>query len=216
MFSNLVRKLVGIPSILDCNFASGLDAGGYLLYGLGRSLRPKVCVEIGSARGLSACLIGQALKENGSGKLYAIDPHEPTGWNDGNSVDSYSLMIANLERFGISSYVEIVRDYSTNIGKTWDKEIDLLFIDGDHSYEGVKADWEVFSPHVSKFGIVVFHDTTWDFHRDSKWFRSDMGVPKFVEELRVSGYQVITIDQYCGISMVQPKLGGVPLVSEDN
>ena len=212
MFSSFIRKMVGFPSIADCDFLSGLDAGGYLLYGLGRSLRPKICVEIGSARGLSACLIGRALKENGQGKLYAIDPHEATEWNDGNSVSSFSLMKENLKRFGVDAYVEIVREYSINVGKTWDKEIDLLFIDGDHSYEGVKADWDIFTPHVSKFGVVVFHDTTWEFHQDSKWFRADMGVPRFVEELRLDGYPVLTIDNYCGISLVQPTRGGVPLI----
>jgi len=37
-------------------------------------------------------------------------------------------------------------------------KVDLLFIDGDHSYEGVKKDWEMYSPLVKKGGIVVFHD----------------------------------------------------------
>ncbi len=91
----------------------------------------------------------------------------------------------------------------------------MLFIDGDHSYEGVKADWELFSPFLSKFGVAVFHDTTWEYHRDSKWYRADMGVPKFVEELRVNGVQVVTIDQYCGISIVQPPGGGVTLIPHD-
>ena len=35
---------------------------------------------------------------------------------------------------------------------------DLLFIDGDHSYKGVKKDWEMYSPLVKKGGLVVFHD----------------------------------------------------------
>ncbi len=212
MFNRILSKLIRPRSIRDFNFSSGLDAGGYALYGLARALRPNTCVEIGSARGLSACLVGQALKENGKGKLYAIDPHATTEWNDGNSIDSYSVMLANIEKFGVNSQVEIIRDYSSNVSKAWDKTIDMLFIDGDHSYEGVKADWEAFSPHVKKFGVVVFHDTTWEYHRDSEWFRSDMGVPKFVEDLRVAGFQVITIDEYCGISMVQPTKGGVPLV----
>lgn len=36
--------------------------------------------------------------------------------------------------------------------------IDLLFIDGDHTYEGVKKDWEQYSPLVRSGGLVVFHD----------------------------------------------------------
>ena len=37
-------------------------------------------------------------------------------------------------------------------------KIDLLFIDGDHSYEGVKKDYELYSPFVKKGGMIVFHD----------------------------------------------------------
>ena len=38
------------------------------------------------------------------------------------------------------------------------KEIDILFIDGDHSYEGVKKDFEMYSPLVRNKGIIAFHD----------------------------------------------------------
>ncbi|TFF99080.1 MAG: class I SAM-dependent methyltransferase [Promethearchaeota archaeon] len=38
------------------------------------------------------------------------------------------------------------------------KEIDVLFIDGDHSYEGVKQDFEMYAPLVKKNGLIVFHD----------------------------------------------------------
>jgi len=39
-----------------------------------------------------------------------------------------------------------------------DKKIDFLFIDGDHSYEGVKRDFEMYAPLVVKGGIIAFHD----------------------------------------------------------
>lgn len=42
--------------------------------------------------------------------------------------------------------------------KIYIPEIDFLFIDGDHSYEGVKKDWEMYGSLVRKGGIVVFHD----------------------------------------------------------
>lgn len=40
--------------------------------------------------------------------------------------------------------------------------LDFLFIDGDHSYEGVKADFEMYSPLVRPGGIVAFHDVAQD------------------------------------------------------
>ncbi len=51
------------------DFQSGLGDSGWLLYGLARSMKPQVCVEIGSARGKSACAVGLALLRNGGGKL---------------------------------------------------------------------------------------------------------------------------------------------------
>jgi hypothetical protein len=49
--------------------------------------------------------------------------------------------------------VKRVYNYIQKIG--W---LDVLFIDGDHSYEGVLTDWLLYSPLVRKRGIVAFHD----------------------------------------------------------
>ncbi len=174
-------------------------------------MKPHVAVEIGSARGKSACYIGMALKHNGSGRLYAIDPHTSTNWNDDNSVDTYDIMLSNLRELDLADVVTPLREYSNTALPKLPKPIDVLFIDGDHSYVGVKADWDNFIPHLSPFGVVLFHDTTWDLQPDSKWHRQDMGVPRFVDELRRSGYPVLTIDRDCGISIVQPQRGGVSL-----
>lgn len=190
---------------------SGLGDSADLLYGLVRSMKPEVCVEIGSARGKSACHIGMALKENGSGTLYAIDPHEPTDWNDSKAVDSFKIFEDNISAVDVRNQISIIRSYSDAAARDWSLPIDLIFIDGDHSYEGVKRDWELFLPHVKPFGIVVFHDTIWDLPPYKGKARATMGVPRFVDELREQGYQVLTIDRDCGLSLVQPVVGGRPL-----
>lgn len=193
------------------DFQSGLGDSAWLLYGLARSIKPKVCVEIGSARGKSACFVGLALRRNGGGKLYAIDPHSPTDWNDKDSVDSYTIITENLRKSGAVDFVEIVRKTSDEAAKGWKHKIDLIFIDGDHTYEGVKRDWELFLPHLNEFGVVVFHDTLWDIRPDDKYNRAGMGVPRFVDELRAAGYPAITIDQNFGVTLIQPRIGGVKL-----
>jgi predicted O-methyltransferase YrrM len=192
-------------------FNSGLGDSSYLLYGITRAMKPEVCVEIGSARGKSACFIGMALRENGGGKLFAIDPHRPTAWNDFESVDTCEVMRRNLRALRLGEHVEIVRMESGAVAHGWRRQIDMIFIDGDHSYEGVKRDWDLFVPFVREFGVVIFHDTIWDVRPDPRWSRPDMGVPRFVEELRQRAYPVLTIDKDCGVSMVQPVKGGVSL-----
>ena len=196
-------------------FVSGLGDSAWLLYGLARSLQPEVCVEIGSARGKSACFVGQALKQNGKGKLYAIDPHAKTDWNDIMSVDTYDVMRKHLESLGLLDRVEIVRKTAEQAALNWNLTIDLLFIDGDHSYEGVKKDWELFTPHLSPFGVVVFHDTTWEIDpaNRSTSTRDDMGVPRFVDDLRLAGQPVITLPRDYGVSIVQARPRGISLVA---
>ncbi len=201
----------GTSSLDNVDFQSGLGDSAFLLYGLARSVKPQVAVEIGSARGKSACFVGRALKENGHGKLYAIDPHTRTDWNDENSVETIDVMQSNIRRLGLEAQVEIIRDVSENAARGWTRPIDMLFIDGDHSFDGVKRDWELFSPFVTRFGVVIFHDTLWDLEPDSPYSRADMGVPAFVEELRERGYPVTTLNRDFGVSIVQPALNGVPL-----
>lgn len=60
------------------------------------------------------------------------------------------------------------------------KEIDLLFIDGDHSYEGVKKDFEMYSPLVKNNGMIAFHDIV--VHDQSE----NCGVNKFWNEIKES------------------------------
>jgi predicted O-methyltransferase YrrM len=205
------RKAVARARTDSIQFQSGLGDSSEILYGLARSMKPQICVEIGSARGKSACAVGMALRENGFGRLYAIDPHLPTEWNDSRSIETYDILRRNIRTLNLGAHIEIVRSYSAEVACTWTRPIDLIFIDGDHSYQGVKRDWELFVPHVKQFGVVVFHDTIWDLRPDLQWGRSDMGVPRFVDELRRQGYPVLTIDKDCGVTLVQPRIGGVPL-----
>ena len=37
--------------------------------------------------------------------------------------------------------------------------VDFIFIDGDHSYEGLQGDWEAWSPLVAPQGIIALHDS---------------------------------------------------------
>jgi cephalosporin hydroxylase len=58
------------------------------------------------------------------------------------------------------------------------RPLDFLFIDGDHSYEGVKADFELYSPFVAKGGLIGFHDIV------PNKPGLEFGVPQFWQELK--------------------------------
>jgi hypothetical protein len=56
--------------------------------------------------------------------------------------------------------------------------LDFLFIDGDHSYEGVKKDFNMYGPLVKDGGIIAFHDIT------PYPFNLSIGVSKFWQEIK--------------------------------
>jgi hypothetical protein len=114
------------------------------------------------------------------GPLYAIDPHRPNDWAEspyGRDLDTAESFRTNISKLGLSEQVIMIRSTSEEAARDWQRPIDLIFIDGDHSCTGVKRDWELFAPHVRPFGIVVFHDTIWDLPPWREWARADMGVP---------------------------------------
>ncbi|OIR07332.1 hypothetical protein GALL_105880 [mine drainage metagenome] len=193
-------------------FNSGLGDAGWLLHGLVRTMKPETCVEIGSARGHSTCLLGLALKLNLRGRLWAVDPHFQNAWSDKVAEDTQATLSSNLAAAGVTDYVTIVRKTTRDAESSLPIRIDFAFIDGDHSYEGVKTDWEILKPRMAPFGVVVFHDTLWDRNRDEELYKSyrreNMGVPKLLEELRLEGYPIVTINQNWGISMLQLPKGG--------
>ena len=174
-------------------------------------MNPSVCVEIGSAQGKFTCYIASALAEIGKGDLYAIDPHTTTDWNDSASVDSLPILKENLRLWGRvlkSAFRSFARPRKRppRIGKS----LLIFYCYRDHSYEGVKQDWELFSPFVKESGVIVFHDTAWHLEEGDA-MAPEMGVPRFVEELRNAGYPVVTLLQNHGLSLVQPVKGGMPL-----
>jgi predicted O-methyltransferase YrrM len=60
------------------------------------------------------------------------------------------------------------------------RQLDFLFIDGDHSYEGVKSDYEMYSPLVRNGGLIAFHDIV------PRAPERACGVPRFWEELKMT------------------------------
>ena len=61
-------------------------------------------------------------------------------------------------------YIVPIRGLSTDVVEnvaSHTTSLDLLFIDGDHSYEGVKADWDAYNRFLKPGTLVVFHDWGW-------------------------------------------------------
>jgi cephalosporin hydroxylase len=125
------------------------DEAAYL-YRLVGDEQPAVIVELGRFRGGSTLLFAAA----GAGALVHSYDLETRQGRSGAELDRE--LSEALERYGLSDRV-VLHMESSRTAEPPDA-IDVLFIDGDHSEEGVRADFERWSPHVSPGGHVLFHD----------------------------------------------------------
>jgi predicted O-methyltransferase YrrM len=118
-------------------------------------------VEIGVYEGSSAVVLCEVL--DAAAELHLVDPfgHHPAalpaGW--GATERASRRVVARAARRHDGPRVRWHVDFSAAVAGRWTAgEVDLLFVDGDHSEEGVAEDWEVWHRHVAPGGTVVFHD----------------------------------------------------------
>ncbi len=125
------------------------------LFGLIKEMRPQKVIEIGRYKGGSTFLIAAAM--NGEGKFWSIDIGEKEVRLHGNrNARSFDEQLADVcRRLGLS--VNIVVGDSRKI-RVDTGEVDLVLIDGDHSSEGVRNDFERFGKRVRVGGAVLFDD----------------------------------------------------------
>jgi predicted O-methyltransferase YrrM len=121
-------------------------------------------VEIGSYFGASAAALSAGLSSGGAGgRIICIDTWNNDAMSEGNQ-DTLTRFLSNTKEY--SSYINPIRGWSTdesvvNQVKQQAGRIDLLFIDGDHSYDGALADWKTYKPFLSEQAIIVMHDISW-------------------------------------------------------
>ena len=120
---------------------------------------PKTVLEIGTANGGTLFLLSRVAAP--SATLVSID--KPNGGFGGGYPKS---LIPVFRSFAVNGQkVVLVRGDShdsATISSTREalngRQVDFLFIDGDHTYEGVQEDYEMYSPLVRKGGVIAFHD----------------------------------------------------------
>jgi predicted O-methyltransferase YrrM len=114
-------------------------------------------LEIGVFEGHSTKSLATSMS---SGVLYAVDP-----FFAGRLGISYGLLVTHQQirkanKINPHVTIKLIKDFSYNLAK--DKsitEFDLIFIDGDHSLEGIKQDYNDWADRIKKGGYLALHDT---------------------------------------------------------
>jgi predicted O-methyltransferase YrrM len=142
---------------------------GLLLYVLARrSAHLGDIVEIGSFKGKSTWYLARGLTDAGSPhKVVSIDPHEDPAQRD--------AYFATLERHGLRERVETVVGYSHDAARGFDRQIGMLWIDGDHSYAGVREDFDDWFPRLAVGGWYAMHDTVNAWYGPTRLARELLG-----------------------------------------
>jgi hypothetical protein len=157
--------------------------------------KPRQIVELGTLSGSSyASFCDSAVRHGVTTKAFAVDTWEGDAHTGSYGAEIYKqLREFNALRFG---------GFSTLLRKTFDEaladvedgSVDLLHIDGLHTFDAVKHDFETWLPKLSDRAIVLFHDTA---ER-----KGDFGVWQLWDELS-KRYPSFAFDHWHGLGVLQ-------------
>jgi predicted O-methyltransferase YrrM len=125
---------------------------GHAIYAVLRLLLPKNVIEIGSYNGASSICIAQALHDNANGgHLHCVE------------LDDYNIALTeqHLKEAGLNHLVSLHHGSSHDAALANSlPQSEFVFIDGDHTYDGARRDFELYTGRLSPRGMLLYHDTT--------------------------------------------------------
>lgn len=139
-----------------------------LLWRLVRDRRPRTLVEIGRFKGGATFLLASAMPEDAH--VYSYDLHVKLA-SVFDPVELDRELAAALAHYGLAERVHLIVADSRS-AEYPPLPVDLLFLDGDHSYEGVHVDFRHWRSALASGASVLFHDAT-----------SEPGVREAVQDL---------------------------------
>lgn len=177
---------------------------GLIHYAFIKNLKAKKILCIGSQQGFIPAMCALACKENNYGKVYFVDAGYDQDkleswsgvgfWKKINPEKHFSFLELNN---WITTHVETTQSF---VKKNRYKKYDYIYIDGDHSYKGVKSDFKLTWPLLNKSGYMSFHD----IKPGSNWRGRKFGVYKFWNECK-SEFFSIELNKDSGLGILQKR-----------
>ena len=176
---------------------------GFIHYSLLRVWHPKSILCIGSKYGYVPAVLALGCKEDVCGHVDFVDAnYDEQSEDHWGGVGYWSSPQGRdaFEKFGlkkyITTYVQTTKVFKqANPKKKWD----YIYFDGNHSYEGVKNDFELFYPSLQKGGLLLFHDIYLERFKNLNY-----GVKKFIHELEEERiFSILKIPGQFGLAVIQ-------------
>ncbi|SMG66777.1 [weak similarity to] O-methyltransferase, family 3 [methanotrophic bacterial endosymbiont of Bathymodiolus sp.] len=157
--SEVIKEVSRLP----CSHPASVNIDvANLYYSLTKMVRPLLVVEIGCFIGFSTLHFAQALREQGFGKIISIDAFD---WDvDAGNGEQNRQEVAEhyRKKSQLEDIITYVKGYSgqvyADLTKDIEQQIDLLYIDGDHSVKGAFEDFNTYYDDVRVGGYLILHD----------------------------------------------------------
>lgn len=136
------------------------DAEAEELFRAAAAVRGGCIVEVGSYRGRSTLVLCAGSSIGAGAPVFAIEPHgEASGVRGGKfGPEDRAEFFRNFLNSGLTRYVRLLNTTSVIASAGWRRSIALLFIDGDHRFASVSADFAAWKPYLIKGATVAFGD----------------------------------------------------------
>ncbi len=188
-FPSPLRGLPSLPGVEPLKYGLGAWSDHVsFAFDLVAALRPALLVELGTFSGESYFAFCQAAREARTGtRAYAVDTWEGDEHAGALDASAFAQVDAhNRERY--AAFSQLIRGtFDSARPQFTDGSIDLLHIDGLHTYEAVRHDFENWRSAVRPGGVVLFHDTAArhaDFGVWRLWEELSRGAPGRAFEFR--------------------------------
>ncbi len=138
-------------------------------------------LEIGSFKGKSTIILAKGASLTSETNIVVVDPLTSPATTDpdlkGQESSSGDFQ-TNLRNTGVEKCVEFHHKCSSELAKVWNRDISILWIDGDHTYAGTKSDFDMFSRFLSNGAIIAIHDVMHNFEGTIRVFLEDVLLSK--------------------------------------
>lgn len=200
-----------------------------LIYSLIQHMRAKICVCLGSGGGFIPRVMVQAHKDLAHQGIFEKD-------NEWNKIQVYLVDAANgvgghndwkeedsffRTNFPSRIIIDTTENAYYNFFVKEDIKIDYLHIDADHSYEGVKKDFELYSKILSDNAIITIHDTDQKFHDNyivtddikQEFYEPFDGPAKFIQDIGPEWSKINLFNE--GIVKDKPSSTGITILQKN-